>query len=205
MAITDSLRDGHDALLDRVRAAEGGGATCIQVRLKDEPARVVTDVTRAIIRAVRIPVLVNDRFDIALAAGAAGVHLGADDVPAGMVRQHTPPSFIIGVSVGCDAELANAEHADFVGIGPVFGTGSKSDAGAAIGVAELTRLARAAGKPAVGIGGITAQSAGDVIRGGAHGVAVISAIFAAPDPQTATTAIATAVAHAVTNTVTHDL
>ena len=94
-----------------------------------------------------MPVIVNDRFDLALAAGAAGVHLGPDDVPVVDVRRVTPPEFIIGASVGCDAEIANSELADYVGIGPLYETSSKRDAGNAIGIAEFARLARATGKP----------------------------------------------------------
>jgi thiamine-phosphate pyrophosphorylase len=172
-------------LLDRVAAAVRGGATCVQIRLKDTPARVVAEVTRAVIRTVQVPVLVNDRFDIALAAGAAGVHVGAGDIPAPDVRRATPPQFIIGTSVGCDAEIANAAEADFVGIGPIATTGSKSDAGRAIGIAEFARLAAAAGKPAIGVGGITADIATEIIRAGGVGVAVIGAIFAAPDIEAA--------------------
>ncbi len=187
MAVTDGLHGTPDRLVDRVVAAVLGGATCLQVRLKGTPARMVADVTRELVRRVRVPVIVNDRFDIALAAGAAGVHLGADDISVAEVRRATPPSFIVGASVGCDAEVINAEFADYVGIGPVYGTHSKSDAGTAIGVAEFARLAALTGKPAVGIGGVTVETARAILDAGGVGIAVIGAIFASPNPGLAAT------------------
>jgi thiamine-phosphate pyrophosphorylase len=135
MAITDALRDDQDDLVDRVAAAVSGGATCVQVRLKDAAPRTIVEVTRAVVIRVDVPVFVNDRFDVALAAGAAGVHLGGDDLPVADVRRITPPWFVIGASVGGDAEVANAKLADYVGIGPVYGTDSKTDAGEALSLA----------------------------------------------------------------------
>jgi len=200
MAITDGLHDGIPSLVARVQAAVRGGATCVQVRLKDESARTVAEAARAIIAAVSVPVLVNDRFDVALAAGAAGVHVGADDVPTRDVRRLTPPGFLIGTSVGCDAEVPNAHDADFVGIGPIFSTQSKADAGNAIGLAEFTRLAAAVERPAIGIGGVRADNAASVIRAGGAGVAAIHSVFGAGKDlvsiEAATRAIANAVADA---------
>lgn len=186
MAITDSRTD---AIVDRVTAAVDGGATCVQVRLKNEPARIIADITRAIVARVSVPVLVNDRFDVALAAGAAGVHVGADDIPVSTVRRAVPPGFIIGTSVGCDAEIFNASEADYVGIGPIYSTGSKHDAGNAIGLTEFTRLATATGKPAIGIGGITASNARAVLDAGGAGIAVIGSIFGATDSRAAAAAL----------------
>ncbi|HXC25787.1 MAG TPA: thiamine phosphate synthase, partial [Gemmatimonadaceae bacterium] len=192
-AITDGVSGGLDDLVDRAAAAVAGGqgATCVQVRLKGEPDRVVAVVTQTLVKRLgaTVPVLVNDRFDIALAAGAAGVHLGADDIPVAIVRRVTPPEFLIGTSVGCDAEVANAALADYVGIGPIYATGSKGDAGAAIGVAEFARLLTLVAKPAVGIGGITSDTAGAIIDAGGAGVAVIGAVFGATDPSEAAQAI----------------
>jgi thiamine-phosphate pyrophosphorylase len=186
MAITDGR---IDALVDRVAAAVDGGATCVQVRLKHEPARIVAALTRAIVARVSVPVLVNDRFDIALAAEAAGVHVGADDISVSAVRRVVPPGFIIGTSVGCDAEVANAAEADYVGIGPVYATGSKHDAGDAIGLDEFTRLGIATGKPAIGVGGITVSNARAVLDAGGAGIAVIGAIFDAADSRAAAAAL----------------
>lgn len=190
IAITDDLRDGVDGLVRRGIAAVAGGATMVQVRLKDADARTQADVARRLVAAVQVPVLVNDRADIAMAAGAAGVHLGADDLPVSVVRRIAGDAFIIGASVGEDGEIPLARGADYVGIGPVYGSGTKADAGMAIGIEELARLARAcAPVPAVAIGGISATRAAAIMAGaadaGVRGVAAVSALFGAGAPDEA--------------------
>lgn len=185
IAITDDLRDGVTGLVDRCVAAVRGGATMVQLRLKDEPARTLVSVARELVAALPVPVIVNDRTDVALAAGAAGVHVGVDDLPVRALRPVVPPGFIIGASFGSEVERAHAEGADYVGIGPVFATASKPDAGDAIGAAGLARLVATAPAPAVGIGGVDATNAADVIRAGAVGVAVIRAVLGAADPEAA--------------------
>src|SRR5437868_9954244 len=140
VAITDDAEDHRPKLVDRVAAAVRGGATSIQVRLKTATPREVVEITRSIMSRVSVPVIVNDRADIALAAGAAGVHVGEADLPVTAIRRFAPASFLIGASLGSDAELPNAKNADYVGIGPVFGSDSKSDAGSAIGVDGFERL-----------------------------------------------------------------
>lgn len=193
VAITDDAEDRRKDLVERVAAAVRGGATSVQVRLKTAAPREVVEVTRSIMGAVSVPVIVNDRADIALAAGAAGVHVGEADLPVIAIRRFAPADFIIGASLGGDAELANARDADYVGIGPVYGSDSKSDAGAAIGVEGFKRLAAMVSHPALAVGGITADKALQITVAGAAGVAVINAIFKAPDPETATRAIADAI------------
>jgi thiamine-phosphate diphosphorylase len=193
VAITDDAEDRRQDLIDRVAAAVRGGATSVQVRLKTAPPREVVEITRKIMRAVPVPVIVNDRADIALAAGAAGVHVGEADLPVVAIRRFAPEGFIIGASLGSDAELANAKDGDYVGIGPVYGSDSKADAGDAIGVAGFKRLAALVPHPAVAVGGITADRALQITLEGAIGVAVINAIFKAHDPETATREIAAAI------------
>jgi thiamine-phosphate pyrophosphorylase len=193
VAITDDAEDQRAELVERVAAAVRGGATSVQVRLKTASPREVVEITRAIIGTVSVPVIVNDRADIALAAGAAGVHVGEADLPVTAIRRFAPPDFIIGASLGSDAELANAKEADYVGIGPVYGSDSKTDAGAAIGVEGFKRLAALVAHPAVAVGGITADRALQITVNGAAGVAVINAIFKADDPERATRAIADAI------------
>ena len=193
VAITDDAEDRRKDLVERVAAAVRGGATSVQVRLKTAAPREVVEVTRSIMGAVSVPVIVNDRADIALAAGAAGVHVGEADLPVIAIRRFAPADFIIGASLGGDAELANARDADYVGIGPVYGSDSKSDAGSAIGVEGFKRLAAMVSHPALAVGGITADKALQITVAGAAGVAVINAIFKAPDPETATRAIADAI------------
>jgi thiamine-phosphate pyrophosphorylase len=194
VAITDDLRDGADGLRARAERAVNGGATMIQLRLKDADARTLVEVAKALVRALpRVPVIVNDRLDVALVAGAAGVHVGPDDLPAAAVRRLVPEGFVVGASVGSDAEIVLARGADYVGIGPLYETASKPDAGRAIGPVAFARLAKACRIPAVAIGGIDASNAGAAMRAGAAGVAVIRAVFGAPDPEGAARAIRAAV------------
>lgn len=193
VAITDDLRDGIAGLVERARSAERGGATMVQLRLKTVDARTLVAVGTALVDALAVPVLVNDRIDVALACGAAGVHLGFDDIPVRAARRIVPPGFVLGASVGADAEVANGREADYVGIGPVYATASKPDAGAAIGLGELARLAALCGRPAVGIGGITSANAANVIGAGVAGVAVIQGVFGRATPETAAAALRSAI------------
>jgi thiamine-phosphate pyrophosphorylase len=193
IAITDNVRDGQGGLIARASAAVEGGATCVQLRLKDVAARDLVSIAREMVKALPVPVLVNDRTDVAIAAGAAGVHLGADDMPVAAARAIAPAGFIIGASVGSDDEVALSAGADYVGIGPVFATGSKHDAGAAIGLAEFARLSAATGIPAVAIGGINSANASSAIDAGAAGIAVISAVFGASDARAAARQLASAI------------
>jgi thiamine-phosphate pyrophosphorylase len=186
VAITDSLRDGIDGLVGRAAAAVAGGATMLQLRLMDETARTLVEVARALRRAApSVPLLLNDRADVALAADADGVHVGNDDLTPASLRRVVPARFIIGVSVGAEDEVPRASGADYVGIGPVFAAGRAGDSGAAIGVARFAELARLCGVPAVAVGGISPENAASVLAAGASGVAVISALFAAADPMQA--------------------
>ena len=194
IAITDDLRDGVEGLAGRAVRAVQGGATMVQLRLKDVDARTQVELARRLVATLPVPVIVNDRADIAMAAGAAGVHLGSDDLPVAVVRRIAGDGFIIGASVGEDREIPLAGGADYVGIGPVYGSPTKSDAGAAIGVEGLARFARAcAPRPAVAIGGITAAGAAEVMRSaaaaGVRGVAAVHAIFGSAEPDEAARAI----------------
>jgi thiamine-phosphate pyrophosphorylase len=193
VAITDDAEDQRSTLVDQVVAAVRGGATSVQVRLKKATPREVVEIARTIVARVPVPVIVNDRADIALAAGAAGVHVGEADLPVSAIRRFAPANFIIGASLGGDAELANAREADYVGIGPLFTTDSKDDAGKAIGIEGFRKLAEASGRPALAVGGLTAARAAQVMAAGAAGVAVINAIFKAQDPESAARSIADAI------------
>jgi thiamine-phosphate pyrophosphorylase len=193
VAITDDAEDQRLTVVERVAAAVRGGATSVQVRLKTASPREVVEVARAIVSKVPVPVIVNDRADIALAAGAAGVHVGEADLPVSAIRRFAPANFIIGASLGGNAELANAKEADYVGIGPLFATDSKGDAGKAIGIDGFRKLAELSGRPAVAVGGLSADRAAQVIAAGAAGVAVVNAIFRADDPERAARSIAAAI------------
>jgi thiamine-phosphate pyrophosphorylase len=193
IAITDNLRDGPDGLVARARAAVQGGATMVQLRLKHTDARALAEVARSLIAVLSVPVIINDRADVAIAVGAAGVHVGSEDIPVAALRRIVPPGFLIGASVGSDAEAAAAEGADYVGIGPVYGSASKLDAGEAIGLSEFARLAALTGLPAVAIGGISAETAAAVMTTGAAGIALIAGIFGGPDPESAARALRSAI------------
>jgi len=199
MVLTDPvLLQGRDAVdVCRRATAGGGGATMVQVRWKDGTPRELLQLAQALVLVLPVPVLVNDRVDVALAAGAAGAHLGQDDAPLDKLRPELPPGFLLGVSVGSalEAERVRAWPADYWSVGPCFATGNKADAGAALGPDGFAALARLApeGMPVIGIGGVTAGNAAEVIRAGAVGVAVIGAVLGAADPQDAARGLRAAV------------
>ena len=187
MVITDAaLLKGRDPVT-ACRQAVAGGATMIQVRLKDAPAREVLALAGALVGALSVPVIVNDRVDVALAAGAAGAHLGQEDPPLDRLRPHVPPGFLLGLSVGSTAEAgrAGATPADYWSVGPCFATPTKADAGPPLGPEGFAALARLApeGTPVIGIGGITAANARAIVAAGAGGVAVIGGVLGAADPE----------------------
>jgi thiamine-phosphate pyrophosphorylase len=197
MVITDpDLIKGRDPV-SVCRAAVRGGATMIQVRWKDGNPADVVELARARVAALPVPILVNDRADIALAAGAAGAHLGWEDVPLAPLRPHLPAGFLLGISVGSadEAGRAGGLPADYWSVGPCFATPTKPDAGSALGPEGFASIARLApeGMPVMGIGGITAANATAIITAGAAGVAVIGAVMSAQDPESAARAVAVAV------------
>src|SRR5881296_977442 len=198
MVVTDAvLLKGRDPV-DACRRAVAGGATMIEVRMKDGPPRDVLALTRALVGALAVPVIVNDRVDVALGGGAAGAHLGQDDPPLDRLRPHVPPGFLLGISVGspAEAERVRAWPADYWSVGPCFATPNKPDAGAPLGAAGFGRLARLApaGTPVIGIGGVTAANAPALARAGAAGVAVIGAVWEASDPAAAARALRASIA-----------
>jgi len=188
MVITDPvLLKGRDSVAV-CRAAVQGGATVIQVRWKDGTPAEILELTRALVAALPVPVLVNDRVDIALAAGAAGAHLGWDDPPLDALRPHVPTGFLLGLSVGSADEAARAPAtADYWSIGPCFTTPTKRDAGAPLGPEGFAAIVRLApeGVPVIGIGGITVATARSVIESGATGVAMVGAVLGASNPEIA--------------------
>lgn len=194
IVVTDPDCGAGREVVDVVRAALRGGAPAVQLRMKDAPAREMAALARTLLaetRAADALLFVNDRVDVALAAGADGAHVGQDDLPAAAARRIVPPGFLLGVSAETVelARAAEADGADYVGVGPVYATGSKADAGDAIGLGRITEVASAVRIPVVGIGGITARNAAAVVRAGAAGVAVISAVVRADDPEAAVRAL----------------
>jgi len=169
-----------------VTAALRGGGRLVQIRAKGAADGAYLDMARQAVAAARAGdaiLIVNDRPDVALLAGAGGVHLGQDDLAPGDARRVLPGRPLLGLSTHDDAqvEAASREPIDYVAVGPVFATRTKRDPHAAIGLAGV-RAARARTRlPLVAIGGITADNAAAVIEAGADGVAVVSAILAEDD------------------------
>lgn len=188
--ITDPRCGEGRELVVVVRAALQGGAPCIQLRAKTETAREMVELARALREATSAAgalLIVNDRVDVALAAGADGAHVGDDDLPVPAARRIVPQGFLLGRSTETPEQAVQAREdgADYVGVGPVYETASKDDAGSPVGLARVAAVVEAAGIPAVGIGGIDAENAAEVVRAGAAGVAVIRAVMQAPDPAEA--------------------
>jgi thiamine-phosphate pyrophosphorylase len=186
MLVTDDalLRDRD--LLEIGRAVERGGVTAVQLRLKQATPRDLVDATRTLVAALRIPVLVNDRIDVALASGAAGVHLGPDDLALPLARQIAPAGFIVGASAGTVDEAEAARGADYWGVGPWRASGTKPDAGLALGAEGFQKLvALAKGIPCVAIGGVRPEDVAAVLSAGGAGVAVVSGILGAEDVESA--------------------
>jgi thiamine-phosphate pyrophosphorylase len=193
-AIVDPEHAGGHALPELARRVAEGGATLVQLRDKQNETRAMVESARAIKAALapsRVPFIINDRVDVALAAGADGVHVGQEDMAVADARRLLGPQAIIGLSVKtlADAQAAPLEQLSYVAIGGVFPTTSK-DNPTHIGAEGLRKLAaavraRAAGFPICAIAGITEANAPDVIAAGADGIAVISALAATPDPAAA--------------------
>jgi len=175
--------------IDRlVASAVAGGVTLVQLRGKGIPPRELCGrgaQVKALLDPHKIPLIVNDDVAVALAIEADGVHLGQDDLPPTAARLLLGEEALIGLSVGSPAEAVDVDEAviDYVSIGPIYGTSTKSDAGPAIGVEGFDRVRRLfPDLPAVAIGGITPDNAADVVRAGATGLAVASALCRAADP-----------------------
>ncbi|KZE84236.1 thiamine-phosphate diphosphorylase [Paenibacillus elgii] len=185
---------GHEekSALDIARAALDGGVTMIQLREKKAPlSRVIEEgrALRELCREYGVPFLVNDRVDVALALDADGVHVGQDDLPGSEARKLLGEDKIIGISAGtmAEAERAMAEGADYLGVGAVYSTLTKGDAGEPIGTGLISEIKqRWPHTGMVGIGGIDASNAAPVVQAGADGVAVVSAIVRQSDPCSAT-------------------
>jgi len=203
--VTDSAQAraaGHN-IVDLVREAVAGGVTMVQLREKDLPAREFLDLVLHVSTAVAqaVPVLVNDRVDVYLAAremGArvAGVHVGQSDLPMKAVRALVGPHAIVGLSAATESQLlessARSAGIDYVGIGALHPTTSKKDAPAALGHARMAELVAVSTLPTVAIGGIGAADLPQLRGAGADGAAVVSAICGATDPREAARALAEA-------------
>jgi len=190
--LTDRKTSGGRSHLQVAEAAIAGGADVLQLRDKEAPSgRLYQEAMqlRKITRDAKVPFIVNDRLDIALAVDADGLHVGQSDLPASVARRILGPGKILGVSVDTveQAILAEKDGADYLGVGPVFeARGTKPDTGEPMGVDCIARIRRHCRLPIVAIGGINAENAGKVREAGADAVAVISAIVSADDISQAT-------------------
>lgn len=188
--VTDRGLSRGRSTRDIVESGIRGGVTCVQLREK-------TATTREFIREAlgikdllasrNVPLIINDRLDVALAVGAEGVHLGQKDMSLEMARTIAGDRMIIGISVESveDAVTAAEGGADYLGVSPIFATPTKVDTAPALGLEGLAEIRRTVTLPLVAIGGLSSDNAGAVIRSGADGVAVVSAIVAAEDPERA--------------------
>ena len=187
--VTDSALCGARGILAVVEAAVRGGVTCVQLREKSLDTRAFVERARALkawLLPLGVPLLINDRVDVALACGADGVHVGQNDMTPEDVRRLMPGA-LIGLSVESLAQLAAAERApvDYYGISPVFATRSKHDAAPALGLDGLRAIRAGTRRPLVAIGGIDASNAAQVMAAGADGLAVVSALCSSADPEAA--------------------
>lgn len=186
MLVTDDvLLAGRDPVA-LCQAAVRGGVTSVQLRLKQASATELVTLARRLLAALPVPVLINDRADAAIAAGASGVHLGPEDAPVHLIRRIVPAGFLIGASVGSPDEAENGLGADYWGVGPWSATSTKHDAGRPLGPDGFRGMVRlGAGKPCIAIGGVRPEDVPAVIEAGGAGVAIVSGILAAPDPEAA--------------------
>lgn len=182
LLVTDDALLANRDPLATCHAAVLGGVTAVQLRLKHASDREFLALARRFVAELPVPVFINDRLDIALLAGARGVHLGADDLAPVLARRVVPSGFILGASVGLPSEVARGLAADYWGIGPYRVTSTKADAGAALGLEGSARLLVAAsGRPCVAIGGIRPGDVAELRGAGFAGVAVVSGILGATD------------------------
>ena len=189
--MADAESAGERNILALIQEAVRGGATMIQLRAKTlslrEFLRISLEASK-LFKRENIPLIINDRIDIALACQATGVHLGQEDFPLSFARKILGKKKLIGISVNTEEEALEAEKkgADYLGVGPIFPTPSKKDLKQLLGLDGLRRIREKIKIPILAIGGINAKNAREVIKAGADGIAVISAIMGAEDIRRAT-------------------
>ncbi|MCX5828083.1 MAG: thiamine phosphate synthase [Deltaproteobacteria bacterium] len=185
--VTDRDLCGGRPLDEVVLAAVRGGAACVQLREKNLPTRAFVEEARrvkALLAPFQVPLIINDRIDVALAVEAEGVHIGQEDMPYPLARKILGSRIIIGLSVETwdDVELAEQWDVDYLGVSPVFETPTKADTRGSWGLDGIARIRAYSRHPLIAIGGLNATNAGAAMQAGADGIAVVSAICAAPDP-----------------------
>ena len=184
--LTDRAWSRGRSTLEVAEAALKGGATVIQLRDKEASTRTLVEeglVLRKLTRNYNALLIVNDRIDVALAVDADGAHVVQDDMPGELARRLLGPERILGISAGNmnEAQAAVEAGADYLGVGPIYATRGKADAGQPTGTKLLTEIARRYSTPQVAIGGVTVENTGEIVRAGAVGIAVITAVVNAED------------------------
>lgn len=192
--LTDTVLQSRFSHMEITRLAIAGGADTIQYRQKSGSTRQMIEIARNMKRLCSeagVMFIVNDRLDVAIAAEADGVHLGQDDFPIPMARELLGEGRIIGGSAATldEARKCLSEGADYVGFGPVYPTSSKDDAGPVSGIDILKQVVEIVPLPIIAIGGVGAENIPGVMRAGAHGIAVISAVCCQDDPEESTRAL----------------
>jgi len=196
--LTDKVLQSRFSHLELARMAIKGGADTIQFRQKVGATREMIEIVRQLKKLCMdsgVTLVVNDRIDVAIAAEADGVHLGQDDFPIPLARKLLGKSRIIGGSAATleEAQKCLAEGADYIGFGPVYPTTSKEDADPVTGINLLKQAVESISLPIIAIGGINTENTPEVIRAGARGIAVISAVCCQEDPEQATRALRQAI------------
>jgi thiamine-phosphate pyrophosphorylase len=188
--VTDRRLSRGRTTLEIVQAAVRGGVTCVQLREKNCSTREFVREALAVrdfLKASGVPLIINDRLDVAMAVGADGVHLGQTDMPLEMARAIVGDGMCIGISAESLENALAAERggADYIGVSPIYDTPTKTDTAPPLGLEGLRDIRAAVGIPLVAIGGLKRDNAAEVVRNGADGIAVVSAIVAAEDPEKA--------------------
>jgi thiamine-phosphate pyrophosphorylase len=186
--VTDRGLAAGRSVVDIALAAVRGGATMVQLREKHATTRAFVEQARALKAALEplgVPLAINDRLDVALAVDADGLHVGQDDMPVADAQRLMGPGKFIGLSITALEQVLrpDAAAADYLGVGPIYAQLTKSDAAPPLGLDGLRRLRGLTGKPVVAIGGLTPANSAPVLAAGADGLAVVSAIVAAADPE----------------------
>ncbi|MBN1470973.1 MAG: thiamine phosphate synthase [Syntrophaceae bacterium] len=186
--VSDRQLCGKNSLEDVILKAVKGGASYVQLREKEIATRFFVEEAieiKKILRPYNIPLIINDRVDVAFACGADGVHIGQEDMPYDIARRLLGSKAIIGLSVETweDVVVSQSLDVSYIGVSPVFATPTKTDTKGVWGLEGLTRIKAFSRHPLVAIGGINESNVKDVVRAGAHCVAVVSAICAAADPE----------------------
>ena len=199
--VTDPRLGAPRPLLETVAAAVSGGVTLVQLRDPDAPTRQLVETARALVALLRprgVPLIVNDRVDVALVADADGVHVGQSDMPTADARALIGPRRILGLSITDASEMRPADlgAVDYIGVGPIYLQATKPNAAPPIGPEGLAAIRAMTRLPIVAIGGVGPANAERLIRAGADGLSVVSALMAAPDPAVAARALIETIARA---------